>query len=247
MEIRRLHDEGYVEYRDGTPFRRYFEDEEGDEHDPLYCFMENEWSSTSEAGKFELNQLLGKDHGFDTIKPTRLLRTLIASTTMVDNHDIVMDFFAGSGTTGEAIMSQNAEDVGNRRAILVQLPETLDIENKDQRSSAAYCDRLNKQRNIAELTKERLRQSARRFRDRFTMSTCDFGFRVLKLDTSNIRAWEPDRDELEQSLLASVDHVKSDRSEDDVLYEIMLKLGLDLCVLFEIRNIAGKSVRSHRC
>ena len=79
------------------------------------------WSSTSEAGKFELNRLLGNDHGFDTVKPTRLIKTLIASATALGRQDIVMDFFAGSGTTGEAVMSLNAEDGGNRRAVLVQL------------------------------------------------------------------------------------------------------------------------------
>ena len=72
----------------------------------------------------------------------------------------------------------------------------------------------------------------------------DLGFRVFKLDTSNIRAWEPDRDDLEGSLLQNVEHIKSDRSEDDILYELLLKLGLDLCVPIETRTIAGKSVHS---
>ena len=244
VEIRRLHDEGYVEYRNGTPFRRYFEDEEGAEHDPLYCFMENEWSSTSEAGKLELNRLLGNDHGFDTVKPTRLIKTLIACATTLDGRDIVMDFFVGSGTTGEAVMSQNAGDGGNRRAILVQLPENLDIENKDQRSAAAYCDKLGKPRNIAELTKERLRRAADKIRVGEPVFAGDLGFRVFKLDSSNIRAWEPNREDLDETLLGSVDHIKPDRSEEDILYELLLKLGLDLCVPIETRTIAGKSVRS---
>ena len=69
-EIVNLFNTGYIEFLEGTPFRRYFEDEEGAEHDPFYCFMENEWSSTSEAGKQELYTLLGEFHGFDTVKPT---------------------------------------------------------------------------------------------------------------------------------------------------------------------------------
>ena len=238
-EIMRLHDAGYVEYRDGTPFRRYFEDEEGAEHDPLYCFMEKEWSSTSEAGKSELNRLLGNDHGLDTVKPTRLIKTLIAATTTADGSDIVMDFFVGSGTTGEAVMSQNAGDEGNRRALLVQLPQILDVENRDQRSSAAYCDKLDKPRNIAELTKERLRRAAKKIKDENPNFAGDLGFRVFKLDTSNIRAWEPNPDDLEGTLLENIDHIKSDRSEEDILYELLLKLGLDLCVPIETRTIAG--------
>ena len=76
------------------------------------------------------------------------------------------------------------------------------------------------------------------------MVTGDLGFRVFKLDASNIRAWEPDRDDLERTLFDSIDHLKSDRSEDDILYELLLKLGLDLCVPIETRTIAGKSVPS---
>ncbi len=149
-EIRRLHEAGYVEYKDGTPFRRYFEDEEGAEHDPFYCFMDGERSSTSEAGKSELNRLLGNDHGFDTVKPTDLIRTLITSTTTSNSEDIVVDFFAGSGTTAESLMRQNLADAGNRRFILVQLPESLDVANQDQRAAAAYCDKLGRPRSIAD-------------------------------------------------------------------------------------------------
>ena len=76
------------------------------------------------------------------------------------------------------------------------------------------------------------------------MFTGDLGFRVFKLDTSNIRAWEPDRDDLERTLLTHIDHLKADRSEDDILYELLLKLGLDLCVPIETRTIAGRLVRS---
>ncbi len=72
----------------------------------------------------------------------------------------------------------------------------------------------------------------------------DLGFRVFRLDTSNIRAWEPDRDDLDNSLLEHLEHLEHDRSEEDILYELLLKLGLDLCVPIETRAIAGKSVRS---
>ena len=110
--------------------------------------------------------------------------------------------------------------------------------------SADFCDRLGKPRNIAELTKERLRRAAKKIKDENPMFTGDLGFRVFKLDTSNIRAWEPDRDNLEGTLLDSIDHIKPDRSEEDILYELLLKLGHDLCVPIQTRTIAGKSVRA---
>ena len=91
--IRQLKREGYIEFVEGTPFRRYFEDEEGAEHDPFYCFMEVDWSSTSEAGKHELNELVGDRHGFDTVKPSRLIRTLVQSCTTGKDRRIDPRFF----------------------------------------------------------------------------------------------------------------------------------------------------------
>jgi adenine-specific DNA-methyltransferase len=243
-EIHRLDSQGYIEFRDGTPFRRYFEDEEGAEHDPFYCFMEVDWSSTSEAGKHELNSLMGDDHGFDTVKPTRLIKTLIQSITDPLAGEVVMDFFAGSGTTGHALMSQNLEDNGNRRCILVQLPEPLDVGNKDQQSTARFCGKIGKPLNIAEVTKERLRRSGVKLRESSSEAPLDIGFRVYKLASSNIRAWEPVAADLENTLLAHAEHLVQGRTEADVLTELLLKLGLDLCVPIEQKQIAGKMVHS---
>ena len=102
---------------------------------------------------------------------------------------------------------------GNRRYILVQLPEPLDPENKDQKTAAEFCDKLGKPRTIAELTKERLRRAGKKIEEENPMFAGDLGFRVFKLDTTNIRAWEPDRENLSQTLLDSVEHLKTDRSE----------------------------------
>jgi adenine-specific DNA-methyltransferase len=243
-EIKRLYSEDYLEFKDGTPFRRYFEDEEGAEHDPFYCFMDSEWTSTSEAGKFEANELFGNQHGFDTVKPTRLIKTIVQSITKAQDNNIILDFFAGSGTTGHAIMSTNSVEAGNRRYILVQLPDPLDPDNKDQRTSADYCDKLGKPRNIAELTKERLRRAGKKIREENPMFAGDTGFRVFKLDSSNLKTWDPNRDDVEGSLLESMEHIKPDRNENDLLYELLLKLGLDLCVPMETRTLAGKTVHS---
>ena len=202
------------------------------------------WSETkfiNEQGTIELGRL-GMGDAFDHPKPIALLQRCIYIAT--EPNDTVMDFFAGSGTTGHAIHVQNAIDGGTRRYILVQLPELLDASNKDQKTAAEFCNKLGKPPHIAELTKERLRRAAGKIKNENSMFVGDLGFRVFKLDTSNIRAWEPDRNDMDGALLENIDHIKPGRSEDDILYEVLLKLGLDLCVPIETRSIVGKSVRS---
>lgn len=156
-----------------------------------------------------------------------------------------MDFFAGSGTTGHAIYEINSFSQGKdaTRYILVQLPEPLDIDKKDQRTAAEYCDKIGTPRNIAELTKERLRRAGAKLKAENPDWKGDTGFRVFKLDSSNLRAWDPDRDNLEQTLLDHAEHVKPDRTENDLLYELLLKLGLDLCVPMEKRHGTGLDSR----
>ena len=178
---------------------------------------------------------------FDTVKPVEFGRQFIAAISSQD--DIVIDFFAGSGTTAHAVMMQNAVDGGNRRYILVQLPVPLDSIDKSQKASADFCDEIGKPRNVAELTKERLRRAAKKIRSDNPAYSGDLGFRVFKLDTSNVRAWDPTPDDLDKALLEHVDQIKPDRSEQDILHEILLKLGFDLCVPIETRRIAGKPVR----
>jgi adenine-specific DNA-methyltransferase len=195
----------------------------------------------SEEGKKDLESFQLADV-FSYPKPVELISQLIRAATSGD--DCVLDFFAGSGTTGHAVMAQNASDGSNRRYILVQLPEPLDPENKDQKVAADFCDKRGKPRTIAELTKERLRRAAKKIKDENPLFKGDLGFRVFKLDSSNIRAWEPDRENLEQTLRDHADHLKADRSEQDILYELLLKLGLDLCVPIETKTIAGKAVHS---
>ena len=196
---------------------------------------------TNEDATQQIREVFGADV-VSYPKPEGLLKYLIRAVSRED--DIVLDFFAGSGTTGHGVMSQNTMDSGRRRYIVVQLPEIIDPTKSSQKVAADFCDRLGKPRNLAELTKERLRRAAKKIKEENPQFTGDLGFRVFKLDTSNIRAWEPDSDDLKQTLLDSIDHIKSDRSQDDILYELLLKLGLDLCVPVETRTIAGKAVRS---
>ena len=190
----------------------------------------------------ELNVMLG-ENVFDSPKPVDLLLRCIGMAS--DEDSIVLDFFAGSGTTGQAVMAQNATDNGNRRYILVQLPEPLEPDNRDQKSAAEFCDRLGKPRSIAELTKERLRRAGKKIREQNPTFAGDLGFRVFKLASSNIQAWDLDRHNLADTLEASVEHLKSDRTEQDVLFELLLKLGLDLCVPIERKQLVGAAKHAH--
>jgi adenine-specific DNA-methyltransferase len=162
----------------------------------------------------------------------------------MNKQELILDFFGGSGTTGHAVLKQNAADGGGRRFIVVQLPEPLDPEQKDQSAASAFCDKLSKPRTIAEITKERLRRAAGKLKGDNSLIESDCGFRVFKLASSNIRAWEPDAANLEDSLLKDAEHLVQGRKEQDVLYELLLKLGLDLCVPIETKAIAGKNVHS---
>ena len=181
---------------------------------------------------------LMKESVFDNPKPVSLIKRFIQLGTHDPDKAIAMDFFAGSGTTAQAISA----DGGSRRYLLVQLPELLDPEDNEQKMAAEFCKKLGKPYSITELTKERLRRAACSVKDESPDYTGDLGFRVFKLASSNIRAWDPNPDDLEGALFSSLDHVKPGRDEQDILYELLLKLGLDLCVPIETRTIAGKSV-----
>lgn len=158
--------------------------------------------------------------------------------------DLVLDFFAGSGSTGHGVMLANAESLQGRRFVLVQIPEPLVLENKDQSMAAQFCIDSGLPLNISEITKERLRRAAQKVANANPMFHGDLGFRVYKLDFSNIRAWNPSPDDLESSLLDHQEHILPGRTESDVLTELLLKLGLDLCVPIEQQQIDGKTVHS---
>ncbi|MFC2056848.1 site-specific DNA-methyltransferase [Chloroflexota bacterium] len=219
--------------------KQYLKDEDGEVRPAkTFSIIDNVFS---QHGTNELLELFGNAHVFPFPKPTGLIRPLLEFGAP-DPNSIVLDFFAGSGTTAHAIMSLNASDTGTRRFVLVQLPEPLDpSENK---VATSYCDQLGKPRNIAELTKERLRRAGKKIREGNPLFKGDIGFRVFKLDSSNIRAWEPDRDNLAATLEQHAEHLKTDRTEQDILFELLLKLGLDLTVPIEQKTIADKTVHS---
>jgi len=197
---------------------------------------------TTDSAKRDLNSLFGDQAVFDTPKPVELIQRMVGIGC--DKDGLVVDFFAGSGTTAEAVLQQNAQDGGSRRYILVQLPEPLDPADKNQKIASDFCDSIGKPRNIAELTKERLRRAAVKNLAKNPMFGGDSGFRVFKLAPSNIRAWNPNPADLEQTLFSHQDHLLDGRTEADVLYELLLKRGLDLCVQMASMVIQGKEVHA---
>lgn len=157
---------------------------------------------------------------------------------------IVLDFFAGSGTTGHAVMAQNATDGGGRRFILVQLPELLDPANKDQKIAVDFCDSLGKPRTIAELTKERLRRAAIKVKTENPETEFDGGFRAYKLATSNLKAWAPGTGTLQSDIENAIDNLTPGRTEEDLMVELLLKQGIDLTEAVVTRDIGGRRVHA---
>lgn len=191
-----------------------------------------------------LTKLMGSEV-FDFPKDELVLQKFIEmAAPSSKNSEIILDFFAGSGTTAHAVLSQNAQDSGNRRYILVQLPEKLSLENREQEAAAKYCDAVQRPRLISELTKERLRKSSMKVRSEYPLFSGDTGFRVFKLDTSNVKSWNPNPQDISGTLLENLEHIVSGRSSNDVLYEALIKLGLDLSVSIEKQEISGKSIHS---
>ena len=192
-----------------------------------------DWGDNQDSDKEQQDILDGKY--FDYTKPTKLIFNLIKS--VVVGEGLILDFFSGSSTTAHSVMQINAEDGGNRKFIMVQLPEPTD--EKSEAYKAGYM-------NICEIGKERIRRAGEKIKEEkgLEAQNLDIGFKVLKLDTSNIRKWQPDYDNLEQSILDYVDNYVDSRTELDIVYEIMLKYGLDLTYPVDEFILAQKKVYS---
>jgi adenine-specific DNA-methyltransferase len=190
------------------------------------------------AATKRLRELMGEDV-FNFPKDESILQELV-ELDCKDN-DLILDFFAGSGTTGHAVMAQNAADGGNRRYVLVQLPEPLDPAKAEQKTAADFCDTLGKPRTIAELTKERLRRAGEKVKADNADADIDTGFRVYKLSSSNLKPWSPG-DDLAGDLLDAAGNILPGRSEEDLLVELLLKTGIDLTLPAQTREIADCTV-----
>lgn len=199
-------------------------------------------------GTSEIKNLLGNSAIFNYSKPVFLLTQAIKMIAM-DEGDIILDFFSGSATTAHAVMQLNAEDGGNRKFIMVQLPELCD--EKSEAYKAGY-------KNICEIGKERIRRAGKKILeekgDQIALGDeekkpLDIGFKVFKLDTSNLKLWDntpiTGDDQIEmftERMNSMIDSIKDDRTDMDVVYEVMLKMGVPLDVPVQYIEVNEKIV-----
>ncbi|MBR1945166.1 MAG: site-specific DNA-methyltransferase, partial [Alphaproteobacteria bacterium] len=187
-----------------------------------------------ENGKEMMGKLFGKTP-FDFPKSVDYVQKCLQLGTFNYESQIVLDFFSGSATTAQAVMQLNAEDGGKRRFIMVQLPELTD--EKSEAFKAGY-------KNICEIGKERIRRAGRKIKEQ--NADVDVGFKVLKLDTSNLIKWDDtpvkDTDVLRERFDTMIKTLKFDRGELDVVYEVMLKLGIEPTAKVSEENIGGRKV-----
>ena len=233
MEV--LITEGRIGFRanSGAPFlKRYLS--EVRQGATLPTIIDNGGFSSDSAK--EIKDIFARDI-FEFPKTTILLKILLQTGSK--NNDIILDFFSGSATTAHAVIELNKQDGGTRKLIMVQLPEACD------ENSEAYKAGFS---NICEIGKERIRRAGEKIKeenkDKEGIDNLDIGFKVFKLDTSNLKAWDPDVEELEETLKGLVDPIKEDRTQEDMLFEIMLKYGIDLTMPVEEIEIGGKKAYS---
>jgi adenine-specific DNA-methyltransferase len=231
--LRKLENENKLIFNGDKVYRKLFLDEnEGNVADSLWDDVSNAANAADEIKKI-FGEII-----FDTPKPIPYLMKMLKIGA--DNNDIILDFFGGSASTPHAVLQLNSEDGGNRKFFCVQLPEPTD--EKSEAYKAGY-------KTISDITKERIRRAGEKIKSEMKQDlfseqgkTLDIGFRAFKLDSSNIRAWDGNPDALEDNLFNAGSNIKENRTEEDVLYEILLKYGLDLTMPIEHKEIAGKQV-----
>ena len=209
----------------------YPEDEDADILKPFWSHIES--CGTAENGKNELTGTLGIKIGFDTVKPIKLITELVSHVE--SKNDIILDFFSGSATTAHAVMQLNAEDGGNRKFIMVQLPEVCDPSS--EACKAGYST-------IAEIGKERIRRAGKKIKtENPNTDQLDIGFRVLKIDSSNMKDVYYTPDKLMQGDLEQfTDNIRDDSTPEDLLFQVLLDWGVDLTLPITQEIIAGFNV-----
>ena len=218
--------------RNGKVVRKiYAEDENSESHFPLWINFSDSYG-TSETGKALLKDVLGKEHGFETVKPVELIEKLIFHFT--DESDIILDFFGGSGTTAHAIMQSNANFSTNRKFIIVQINEETEIISDTYKAGYSY---------ISDLTKDRIILSGKKIQAENPDKKIDIGFRVLKIDSSNMKDIYYQPEQYDKTMLDHmVSHIKEDRSAEDLLFQVMLDWGIELSLPIERKTIDGSEV-----
>ena len=198
-------------------------------------WLSRERGGDNKIARYELKDIF-PENLFDTPKPSKLINYLI-TISGAKKDATILDFFSGSATTAHAVMKLNAEDGGHRKFIMVQLPEKTD--EKSEAYKAGY-------KNICEIGKERIRRAGKKIKEDAGLTApadLDIGFRCLRLDESNMKPVYYTPDEVgQQDLFSLVDNVKEDRTPEDLLFQVMLDLGVLLSSSIEVKEIAGKKV-----
>ncbi|WP_408876484.1 site-specific DNA-methyltransferase [Klebsiella pneumoniae] len=213
-------------------YKVYLIDEQGNERKGKPLSLLN--GPFNQEGTKEVEELLGPNI-FSFPKPTSLIEFFFGFeiNDESDKSGIYLDFFSGSCSSAQAVLHLNLQDNGSRRYIMVQLPELI------SESSEAYKSGY---KTIAEISKERIRRAAAKIKQENPDYQGDLGFKALKLDSTNIKPWELDFDLTEQDLEDQISNIKHGREEEDVLYEVLLKYGLDLTLPITEHSVAGHKV-----
>lgn len=190
-------------------------------------------------------QKLMETKAFDTPKPIQLITRMLELFTYYDKEAIVLDYFAGSSTTAHSIIEFNSRDNGKRKFIMVQLPELID--SAKQQDAYQFCLENGFKPNIAEVSKERIRRAGKKViednKDKEGIEDLDIGFRVLKIDNTNMEKVYYTPDEYSQDLLDNLEsHIKEDRTSEDLLFQVMLDWGVPLSLPIEVKDIQGHPV-----
>lgn len=212
--------------------RRDVGEEAAEKRKSITDLLLNDFGDNQESDK-EFLELFDKKY-FDYTKPIKLIYNLVKSNFTEEG--IILDFFSGSATTAHAVMQLNSEDGGNRKFIMVQLPEKTD--EKNEAFKAGY-------KNICEIGKERIRRAGKKIKEESPLTTQDLdtGFRVLKLDSTNMQdIYYSPKDISQADLFSQVDNVKPDRTGEDLLFQVMLELGATLDSKIETTTVAGKTI-----
>ncbi|WP_313596462.1 site-specific DNA-methyltransferase [Psychrobacter sanguinis] len=223
------------ENEEWVPYQKLYKDEANNEK--LYTTWIDDIGSES-GGKL-VKSLFNNKKIFDYPKPLKLLIKLIQMGG-VSKNDIVLDFFAGSSTTAHAVMQLNSEDNGSRKFIMAQLPEPID--SVKQQDAYQFCLENDFKPNIAEVSKERIRRAGQKIlednKDKKGIEDLDIGFRVLKIDSTNMKEVYYTPDEYSQDQLENFEsHIKEDRTSEDLLFQVMLDWGVLLSLPIEVKEI----------
>lgn len=232
-KARELEKQGKIEIVDGIVKKAVYPEDESEkkQYKPFWSLFTSLEVGTAQTGKDELNKLLGQSVGFDTVKPVALIKKILS---YMGNDFIVLDFFSGSATTAQATFELNAQMNRNIKFILIQVPEVC-----KQDTQAYLCG----YKLISELGKERIRRAAKKIQEENPEAIFDGGFRVLKCDSSNMKDVYYNSQEYQSTLFDDLtDNIKEDRTPEDLLFQVMLDLGVLLSSKIGETTISGKKV-----